>query len=102
MTIAAGNKLTVTATGQTGYLKLKKGINKLFVSTTSWSTSSLTLRTSPDGTDAKGSDVKNGPNGDTVTISTANQSLIVYGPGYLGANVTAYGGTAVEIELQDG
>ena len=96
--ISTTNPLSVTADGQTQWVKLFPGWNKVVVKSATWSTSSLAMKQSDNAVDAGGYDAK--LNGTTAIVFTGNGDFAVLGPGYIGGIMSTYGGTAVTIKVE--
>lgn len=86
--------LTIDDDGQSGWLQLRDGENKIVVTCADWNGSSLALRSSHDGDDANATKVRATVGGDEV-IATENDEYIYTGPGYFGGVMSSYGSTPV-------
>lgn len=98
MAIASSKTISISANGQSPWIPLAPGPNRVFVKSASWSTSSLAilLNSADDNTTAP-AEITSG----TPLVVTANKVFDVDGPGYVGGFMSTYGSTAVTMEVLD-
>lgn len=88
--------IDISVDGQSEWIPLRDGENVVAITCPSWSTSSLAMRYSHDGTNANSAKVRKDVGGTEVTV-TENEPFVASGPGYIGAVMSTYGGTPVTI-----
>ncbi len=92
MAIASGNTTTVASATASDWVKLKSGVNRIYVRCDTWSTTSVTMQSSNDAVYVYPVEDGNGS-----VIATANKVFDVDGPGYVRMNATAYAASPVTL-----
>lgn len=99
MAIASSKTISIVANGQTSWIPLAPGHNRVFVKSTNWSTSSLAI--SLNSVDSASGAPAEITDGEPLVIATSNKVFDVDGPGYIGGVMSTYGSTAVTVEVLD-
>ena len=95
MAIATSNTVSVASVAATDWVKMRTGINRIYVSCATWGTTSVAYQLSHDADTAYPLESPIG----TALTTTTNRCFDVIGPGYVRLNCTAYDANAVTLKV---
>lgn len=90
MAIATGRTTSVASATTSDWVAMKSGVNRVYVSCGTWSTTSVAMQVSHDASTVYPCEDVSGQ-----IVCTSNKVFDVDGPGYVRMNCTAYAANAV-------